>query len=34
VKAETLTENVVFGSGVAEGTVGDGAKVKVAVARV
>ncbi|KOV85932.1 isoleucine--tRNA ligase [Nocardia sp. NRRL S-836] len=34
VKSETLTSAVVFGAGVAEGTVGDGAKVKVAVARV
>ncbi|ANZ42962.1 isoleucine--tRNA ligase [Lentzea guizhouensis] len=33
VKSETLTSSVVFGAGVAEGTVGDGAKVKVAVAR-
>ncbi|MEV6242052.1 isoleucine--tRNA ligase [Lentzea sp. NPDC051838] len=34
VQAETLTSSVVFGAGVAEGTVGDGLKVKVAVARV
>ncbi|WP_434440394.1 isoleucine--tRNA ligase [Lentzea sp. E54] len=34
VQAETLTSSVVFGSGVSEGTVGDGLKVKVAVARV
>ncbi|MFD5824517.1 isoleucine--tRNA ligase [Lentzea sp. NPDC060358] len=33
VQAETLTSSVVFGSGVAEGTVGDGLKVKVAVAK-
>ncbi|MEU7477280.1 isoleucine--tRNA ligase [Lentzea sp. NPDC042327] len=33
VKSETLTADVVFGAGVSEGTVGDGAKVKVAVAR-
>ncbi|GAA3676074.1 isoleucyl-tRNA synthetase [Lentzea atacamensis] len=34
VKSETLTSSVVFGEGSAEGTVGDGLKVKVAVARV
>lgn len=34
VQSETLTSSVVFGSGVSEGTVGDGLKVKVAVARV
>ncbi|MFI6101608.1 isoleucine--tRNA ligase [Lentzea sp. NPDC051213] len=34
VKAETLTSEVVFGAGTSEGTVGDGARVKVAVARV
>ncbi|MET9231679.1 isoleucine--tRNA ligase [Lentzea sp. NPDC003310] len=33
VQAETLTSAVVFGEGTAEGTVGDGAKVKVAVAK-
>jgi len=34
VQAETLTSSVVFGSGTSEGTVGDGLKVRVAVARV
>lgn len=34
VKSETLTSSVVFGEGTSEGTVGDGLKVKVAVARV
>ncbi len=34
VRGETLTETVVFGDGTAEGTVGDGARVKVTVARV
>ncbi|GGN15635.1 isoleucine--tRNA ligase [Lentzea pudingi] len=33
VRSETLTSSVVFGEGTAEGTVGDGAKVKVAVAK-
>ncbi|SEQ52231.1 Isoleucyl-tRNA synthetase [Lentzea xinjiangensis] len=33
VRAETLTTSVVFGEGVAEGTVGDGLKVKVAVSK-
>lgn len=33
VQSETLTSSVVFGEGTAEGTVGDGAKVKVAVAK-
>ncbi|MGW6448086.1 isoleucine--tRNA ligase [Lentzea sp. NPDC055074] len=33
VQAETLTSAVVFGEGTSEGTVGDGAKVKVAVAK-
>jgi isoleucyl-tRNA synthetase len=33
VRTETLTSSVVFGEGVAEGTVGDGVKVKVAVAK-
>ncbi|WP_439660868.1 isoleucine--tRNA ligase [Lentzea sp. HUAS TT2] len=33
VQAETLTSSVVFGAGTAEGTVGDGLKVKVAVAK-
>ncbi|NKE61240.1 isoleucine--tRNA ligase [Lentzea sp. PSKA42] len=33
VRSETLTSSVVFGSGVSEGTVGDGVKVKVAVAK-
>ncbi|MFD4642570.1 isoleucine--tRNA ligase [Lentzea sp. NPDC058436] len=33
VQAETLTTSVVFGEGTSEGTVGDGAKVKVAVAK-
>ncbi|MDX3656011.1 isoleucine--tRNA ligase [Streptomyces sp. ID05-26A] len=33
VQSETLTSTVVFGEGTAEGTVGDGAKVKVAVAK-
>jgi isoleucyl-tRNA synthetase len=34
VRSETLTSSVVFGEGVSEGTVGDGVKVRVAVARV
>ncbi|WP_086669289.1 isoleucine--tRNA ligase [Lentzea kentuckyensis] len=34
VRSETLTSSVVFGEGTAEGTVGDGVKVKVTVARV
>ena len=33
VRSETLTSSVVFGEGVAEGTVGDGVKVNVAVAK-
>lgn len=33
VQSETLTTSVVFGEGTSEGTVGDGAKVKVAVAK-
>lgn len=33
VQAETLTTSVVFGEGSSEGTVGDGLKVKVAVAK-
>ncbi|NGY57441.1 isoleucine--tRNA ligase [Lentzea sp. NEAU-D13] len=33
VRSETLTSSVVFGEGAAEGTVGDGVKVKVAVAK-
>jgi isoleucyl-tRNA synthetase len=33
VQAETLTTSVVFGEGKSEGTVGDGVKVKVAVAK-
>ncbi|MDX8145180.1 isoleucine--tRNA ligase [Lentzea sp. BCCO 10_0061] len=33
VRSETLTTSVVFGEGSSEGTVGDGAKVKVAVAK-
>ncbi|MFJ8961042.1 isoleucine--tRNA ligase [Lentzea sp. NPDC102401] len=33
VQSETLTTSVVFGEGSAEGTVGDGLKVKVAVAK-
>ena len=33
VRTETLTSSVVFGEGTAEGTVGDGVKVKVAVAK-
>jgi isoleucyl-tRNA synthetase len=34
VQAETLTSSVVFGEGTSEGSVGDGLKVKVAVAKV
>ncbi|MDX8034409.1 isoleucine--tRNA ligase [Lentzea sp. BCCO 10_0856] len=33
VQSETLTSSVVFGEGAAEGTVGDGVKVKVAVVK-
>ncbi|USX51701.1 isoleucine--tRNA ligase [Lentzea sp. HUAS12] len=33
VQSETLTSSVVFGEGTSEGTVGDGAKVKVTVSK-